>query len=253
MSANFCTERPRERTAGTTVPIAAIRAARPNQSQPSPKPVSGSEEGNVARRSSGDVVVVAGKTTPKSVGDVVVGATTVVVGATVLVVAATVVVGTTVVVAAIVVVEPATVVVDPTTVVVVGGRVVVVGGSVVVVVSTTVVVVVGGNVVVVVGGSVVVVDSGTVVVVVGGAVVVVTGGATTELDIARSSFPALQFDLFEHVKSSSRMWYGEPSMEAADMPVPQSAWLATWPDHDSTAKSDEAVNHTVTDAELVSV
>ena len=190
-------------------------------------------------------MVVAGKITPKSVGDVVVVAATVVVGAAVLVVAATVVVGAAVlVVAATVVVDPATVVVDAGTVVVVSTTVVVVGGRVVVVVSTTVVVVVGGNVVVV--------DSGTVVVVVGGAVVVVTGAATTELDIARSSLPALQFDLFEQTKSRSRMWYGEPSIEAADMPVPQSAWLATCPDHERTAKSDDAVNHTVIDAELVS-
>lgn len=243
--------------------MAPSTAARPSHSHAMLSPVVGSSLGNVDASSPGDVVVVAGNTTPKSVGDVVVGATMVVVvdGARVVVDFTVLVVAATDVVEATVVVDPATVVVDPATVVVVGGRVVVVcttvvvvvGARVVVVVGASVVVVVGSRVVVVVGSRVVVVVGSRVVVVVGAAVVVVTGGRTTELDIARSSLPAEQFEASEQVKSRRRMWYGEPAIDAADVPAPQSASLATWPDHARTAEVDDAVNHTVSDAELVPV
>jgi hypothetical protein len=173
----------------------------------------------------------------------------------VVLVAATVevVVGASVVVeAATVVVLPGTVVVLPTTVVVVGGSVVVVsttvvvvGGSVVVV-STTVVVVDSGTVVVVV-------TSGSVVVVTTGAVVVVTGGRTAVFAMDLSSLPALQFATLEQAKSSTRMWYGDPEMDAADLSTPQSACEATWPPQESTTVLPTAVKYTFVEVEELSV
>lgn len=40
-------------------------------------------------------------------------------------------------------------------------------------------------------------------------------------------------------------------MYAAELPAPQSAWLAMWPDHDRTAVVPDAVNQTVIEAALV--
>jgi hypothetical protein len=203
------------------------------------RPVLGSTVGNNVMKSSSFGTVVVGKTVKRSAPVVVVvTATAVVVGATV-VVAATVVVGARVVVAATVVVVPTTVVVvaGGVVVVVVGSRVVVVvGGVVVVVVGSMVVVVAGGSVVVVVDASIVV----DVVLVVAGAVVVVTGAMIAPLLMERSWLPTEQF-LFEHTKSMRRMWYGDPLMEEAEFPAPQSACDAMCPDHDSTMVGADAV------------
>jgi hypothetical protein len=146
-------------------------------------------------------------------------------------------------------------VVPTTVVVVVGGVVVVVVGSmVVVVVGGVVVVVVGSMVVVVVGGSVVVVVDASIVVdvvlVVAGAVVVVTGAAIAPLLMDRSWLPTEQF-LSEHTKSMRRMWYGDPLIDEAEFPVPQSVCDAMWPDQESTIVGAEAVKYTVVEAVLV--
>jgi len=205
------------------------------------RPVVGNFEGNNVMKSSSFGTVVVGKTVNRSVPVVVVvTAAAVVVGAIVVVLAATVVVG------AMVVVLPATVVVVPTTVVVVVGAivVVVVGAIVVVVVGAIVVVVVGAIVVVVVGSIVVVVVDGAMVVdvvlVVLGAVVVVTGDTMAPLLIDRSWLPTEQF-LSEHMKSMSLMWYGDPLIDDAELPAPQSVWAAMWPDHERTTVADDAV------------
>jgi hypothetical protein len=203
------------------------------------RPVVGSCVGNNVMKSSFGTVVV-GKTVNRSVPVVVV------VTATAVVVGATVVVAATVVVGAIVVELPATVVVLPATVVVVvvGAIVVVVVGAIVVVVGA-IVVVVGAIVVVVVGAIVVVVVDGAIVVdvvlvVVGAAVVVVTGATIAPLLMDRSWLPTEQF-LAEHMKSMRRMWYGEPLMEEADLPAPQSACDAMCPDHERTIVGVDAV------------
>ena len=46
------------------------------------------------------------------------------------------------------------------------------------------------------------------------------------------------------------MWYGEPDKADADLPMPQSAALAIWPPHASTAVFDEAVKYTAIPVEL---
>jgi hypothetical protein len=223
------------------------------------RPVVGSCVGNSVMKSSSFGTVVVGKTVNRSVPVVVVvTATAVVVGATV-VVAAIVTGGASVVVLpAMVVVVPRTVVVVVGAIVVVVGAivVVVVGATVVVVVGATVVVVVGAIVVVVVGATVVVVVEGAIVVevvlvvVVGAAVVVVTGATIAPLLMDRSWLPTEQF-LSEHMKSMRRMWYGEPLMEDADFPAPQSACDAMCPDQESTIVGTDAVKYTVVDAVLV--
>lgn len=212
----------RLRAAGSAATPRSRRNA-PTRPRPRPGiPVDGSESGNSEKKSSSDGTVVGGKITCRSPPGTVVVVTA---GATVVDVE---VVGATLVD----VVDPATVVVVPRTVVVVGGRVVVVGGRVVVV-STTVVVVGGSvvvvstTVVVVVSTTVVVVESGIVVVVVGGRVVVVTGGSTAELLMDLSSLPALQLATLEQAKSSTLMWYGDPAIEDAELPAPQSDCEAT--------------------------
>ena len=99
----------------------------------------------------------------------------------------------------------------------------------------------GGNVVsggsVVTGGSVVaggnVVTGGT----------VVTDGAAVAL-IERSRFPEWHLS-FWHANALRRMWYGEPLIELAAFPSPQSAELAICPPHAITAVECVAVKYTL--------
>src|SRR5262245_14710132 len=43
-------------------------------------------------------------------------------------------------------------------------------------------------------------------------------------------------------RSRSRMWYGEPEMDTAELPAPQSARVAMWPPHARTGFATLAVN-----------
>lgn len=73
-------------------------------------------------------------------------------------------------------------------------------------------------------------------------VVVVPGSPSAFVLIETSRLPELQLVEFEHSNPTIRMWYGEPLMLDAALPVPQSAWLATWPPHAMTAVEFFAVN-----------
>ena len=151
------------------------------------------------------------------------------------------------------------------------GLVVVVAATVVVgaavVVAATVVVVPSLTVVVVDCSTVVVVDSSTVVDVVDEDDVelvdddddevelveddvVVVDCATTALLIETSIEPLLQLSASEHARSSTRMWYGDPGIEPADLSTPQSLCDATCPPHARTAVECVAVNQTETPAVL---
>src|SRR2546427_11165702 len=52
---------------------------------------------------------------------------------------------------------------------------------------------------------------------------------TAEVDRARSCEPVLAPS-----RLVSAMWKGEPLMKLAELPKPQSSWLAMWPPHAST-------------------
>jgi len=65
--------------------------------------------------------------------------------------------------------------------------------------------------------------------------------------------PALQFATLEQAKSRTRMWYGEPEMDAADLSTPQSACEATCPPQESTTVVPTAVKYTFVDVEELSV
>src|SRR5947207_178597 len=69
--------------------------------------------------------------------------------------------------------------------------------------------------------------------------VIEPGKITASAESDRSWLPP------EPSRSTSRVWYGDPEIEIAELPRPQSWRVAMWPPHASTGFATLAVNVTV--------